>query len=213
VSGYLISLVNLEAARCVVVGGGHVAARKVFSLFEAGAKPIVISPMVCNALQGLAERGEIDVIWRDYRRGDLRGARLAIAATDDPATNEAIWQEGQAAGCLVNVVDDPEHCDFFVPALVRRGALTIGISTGGTSPLLARRIREALQQQFDVAYEPYLALLAELRPVIQAQVADLTTRKALWAALLDSNILILLRAGQLEAAQQHAQEILESFLP
>jgi precorrin-2 dehydrogenase/sirohydrochlorin ferrochelatase len=136
---------------------------------------------------------------------------LVIAATDDPATNEFVWSEAQAIGCLVNIVDDPARCNFHVPAVVRRGALTLSISTGGNSPLLARRIRETLEQQFDPAYERYLDLLGELRSQTREQVADLTQRKALWRSLLDSDILDLLRLGQVEAARQRAEEIAETF--
>ena len=210
-SGYPIALVGLENTRCVVVGGGEVAARKVTALTEAGARPVVVSPVLCGGLRQRAERGEIDVVWRAYRPGDLNGARLAIAATDDPAINEALWRDAQALGCLVNVVDDPERCNFHVPATVRRGDLTLSVSTGGTSPLLARRIREVFDQQFDAAYEPFLALLGELRPLVQARVGDVDRRKALWETLLDSEILGLLRSGSSQAARQRAQEIIETF--
>jgi precorrin-2 dehydrogenase/sirohydrochlorin ferrochelatase len=211
VSGYPITLVGLENSRCLVVGGGEVAARKVAALRDAGASPVVISPVLCKALARQAHDGQIEAIERAYRPGDLAGVRLVIAATDDPATNEAVWREAQAVGCLVNVVDDPDRCNFYVPATVRRGALAISVSTGGNSPSLARRIREALEQQFDPAYEPYLVLLGDLRPVIRQQVADVTRRKALWKALLDSEILDLLRSGRSEAARQRAAEIVETF--
>ncbi len=210
-SGYPITLVGLENTRCVVVGGGEVAARKVTALREAGARPVVVSPALCEGLRQQAERGEIDAVWRAYRPGDLNGARLAIAATDDPAINETVWRDAQAIGCLVNVVDHPARCNFHVPATVRRGALTLSVSTGGTSPLLARRIREVLDQQFDAAYEPFLALLGEVRPLVQARVADVGRRKALWEALLDSQILGLLRSGSPQVARQRAQEIIETF--
>jgi precorrin-2 dehydrogenase/sirohydrochlorin ferrochelatase len=176
-SGYPITLVGMETARCVVIGGGEVAARKVASLQAAGARPIVISPDLDKSLQEQAEAGEIVAICREYRAGDLAEARLVIAATDDPETNEAVWKEANATGCLVNVVDDPEHCNFYVPATVRRGALSMSVSTGGSSPLLARRIRQSLEQQFDAAYEPYLALLAELRPIVLAKIPDPSRRK------------------------------------
>jgi precorrin-2 dehydrogenase/sirohydrochlorin ferrochelatase len=211
VSGYPVTLVNLANTRCTVIGGGEVAARKVAALREVGARPVVISPALCEALARQAEDGQIDAIAREYRPGDLAEVRLVIAATDDPATNEAVWREAQAVGCLVNVVDDPARCNFHVPATVRRGALTVSVSTGGNSPSLARRIREALEQQFDAAYEPYLALLGELRPVIYERVVDPVRRKALWQALLDSEILDLLRSGRTEAARQHASEIIETF--
>ena len=209
--GYPIALVGLGHARCVVVGGGRVAARKVAALQEAGARPVVISPVLCESLQQQAECGAIEVLERAYRPGDLEGARLVIAATDDPAVNEAVWQEAEARGCLVNVVDDPAHCTFYVPATVRRGALTISISTGGNSPSLARRLREELEAQFDAAYAPYLVLLGELRPLVQERIADPARRKALWAALLHSDLLELLREEKHQAARQRALDIIDRF--
>jgi precorrin-2 dehydrogenase/sirohydrochlorin ferrochelatase len=211
VSGYPITLVDLASTPCLVIGGGEVAARKVAALREAGARPVVISPVLCATLRHQAEEGEIEAIQRHYRVGDLAGVRLVIAATDDPATNEAVWHEAQDSGCLVNVVDDPSRCNFYVPATVRRGALTLAVSTNGNSPLLARRIRKVLEQQFDQAYSPYLELLGALRPRVQEQVIEPTRRKALWESLLDSDILDLLRAGQTQAARQRAETILETF--
>jgi precorrin-2 dehydrogenase/sirohydrochlorin ferrochelatase len=188
-----------------------VAARKVTALWEAGARPVVISPALCESLRRRAERSEIEVIEREYCLGDLEGARLAIVATDNPTVNEAVWREAESRGCLVNVVDDREHCNFYVPANVRRGALTISISTGGSSPMLARRLRETLETQFDAAYDPFLALLGELRPLVQAQIADSAQRKALWTALLDSDILRLFRDEKPGTARQRAFEIVGTF--
>jgi precorrin-2 dehydrogenase/sirohydrochlorin ferrochelatase len=210
-NGYPITLVDLANARCIVVGGGEVAARKVLALCEAGAHPVVVSPALCNALQFQVEAGEIEVVAREYQPGDLAGARLAIAATDEPAINEAVWQEARTLGCLVNVVDDPTRCNFYVPATVRRGALTLSVSTSGYSPALARRIRQSLEQQFDSIYEPYLDLLGRLRPVVQEQVANPAERKLLWESLLDSDILELLRAGAAEAALQRAHEMVAPY--
>jgi precorrin-2 dehydrogenase/sirohydrochlorin ferrochelatase len=211
VSGYPITLVDLANTSCAVIGGGEVATRKVAALREAGAHPIVISPVLCEALRCQVQSGEVDAIEREYRSGDLDGMGLVIAATDDPVTNEAIWREARNAGCLVNVVDDPARCNFFLPATVRRGALTLSISTNGNSPALARRIRQDLEYQYDAAYGPYLALLGELRPLVQEMLANSGRRKMLWEALLDSDILELLRSGAAEAARQRAQEIVESF--
>ena len=210
-SGYPVTLVDLASTPCVVVGGGGVAARKVAALREAGARPVVISPVLCESLQHQVDDGHIDAIQRPYQAGDLAGVRLVIAATDDPATNEAVWREAQDTGCLVNVVDDPPRCNFYVPATVRRGALTLAISTGGKSPLLARRIRRMLEEQYDAAYEAYVELLGGLRPRVQEQVAELDRRKALWEALLDSDVLELLRAGRTQVARQSAETILETF--
>jgi precorrin-2 dehydrogenase/sirohydrochlorin ferrochelatase len=210
-SGYPVTLVGLERARCVVVGGGQVAARKVAGLCQAGARPVVISPAVGEALRCQAEAGEIELIPRSYQAGDLLDARLVIAATDDPGTNEAVWQEALARGLLVNVVDDPLHCNFYVPATVRRGALSLSISTGGTSPALARRIRQDLEEDYGAVYERYLALLGGLRPLIQETVSDGARRKALWEELLDFQILDLLRSGAHEAAELRASEILRAY--
>lgn len=209
--GFPITLVNLPQYLCIVVGGGEVAARKVTALLEAGAHPVVISPALCDALHRQAEAGEIDIIEREYQAGDLAGARLVIAATDDPDTNEAVWQEAQATGSLANVVDDPARCHFYVPATVRRGDLTFSVSTGGSNPALARNIRQTLEQQFDAAYGPYVALLRDLRPLVQEQIPDPVCRKALWGALLDSDILELFRLGDAERARQRAHETIASF--
>jgi precorrin-2 dehydrogenase/sirohydrochlorin ferrochelatase len=211
VSGYPITLVNLDRLPCLVVGGGEVAARKVAALRRAGARPVVVSPALVDSLRRQLEAGQIDAIEREYRPGDLAGMRLVIVATDDPQVNEAVWRQASAAGCLVNVVDDPARCNFYVPATVRRGDLTLSISTAGRSPLLARRIRQSLEQQFDAAYEPYLALLGELRPQIQEQIREPGRRKELWAALLDSDILALLRQGDDATARQRVSEIIETF--
>lgn len=210
-TGYPLTLVGLTESRCVVIGGGEVAARKVDALLAAGARPVVISPDLCSALRARAGAGEIEAVSRGYRRGDLAGARLVIAATDDAAVNEAVWQEAQEAGCLANVVDDPARCNFHVPATVRRGALTLAIATGGQAPALARRIRQDLEAQFDAAYGSYLALLGEVRPAILEQIPDLRRRRAAWQALLDSEILDLLRSGEPEAAARRAREIVQAF--
>lgn len=208
--GYPLTLVGLADSRCVVVGGGRVAARKVEALIEAGARPVVIARELADELQARARAGEIEVLLRDYGHGDLVGARLVIAATDDERVNEAVWQDAREVGCLVNVVDDPARCNFYVPATVRRGVLTLAIATGGHAPALSRRIRQDLEAQFDAAYEPYLALLGELRPVIQARIPT-GERRAAWQALLDSNILELLRAGERQAARERACQIVDAL--
>lgn len=209
--GYPITLTGLDSVRCVVVGGGEVAARKVAALREAGARPVVISPEAGEELQLQAERGEIELTARPYRAGDLTGARLVIAATDDRETNRTVWSEAQAVGCLINVVDDPAHCSFHVPATVRRGPLTISIATAGKSPALAGRIRQSLEQQFDAGYQPYLELLGELRPHIRERIADAAQRRKLWEALLDAELLALCRQGRQGIARRQAMRMVREF--
>ena len=210
-SGFPIVLVDLANTPCVVIGGGEVAARKAAALSEAGARPVVISPSLCEALEHQAQRGEIDVILRAYQPGDLAGARLAIAATNDAATNQAVWREAQMVGCLINVVDDPGRCNFYIPATVRRGALTIGISTAGRSPALAARIRQDLESRFGEEYSALVDILGELRE----RTNDLCPpgkRRDLWYALVDSDMLELLREGKEQEARETAASIVNACL-
>ena len=122
------------------------AAQKINGLLAAEAHVKVISPLLVSELQLLVAQKKIGHIQRIYRNGDLHGAYLAIAATDDMTVNHAVWTEAQERNCLVNVVDDPEHSSFILPAIVQRGEMSIAISTGGGSPALARRLRERIEK-------------------------------------------------------------------
>ena len=163
---YPICLIDLEQQRCVVIGGGKVAARKIAGLVDAGARVQVISPEIDPEIVEIAAAGQALINQRAYSPGDLQGAFLAIAATDDPAINHAVWEEARSSGTLINVVDDPQHSNFIVPALVRRGELTIAITTGGGSPALARRLREQFEELIGPEYGELAAILSELRPVL-----------------------------------------------
>ncbi len=207
--GYPVVLTSLGERRCVVVGGGAVAARKVRSLIAVGARPVVISPMFCAELEALSEAGSISPIRRPYRPGDLEGAALVIAATGERAVNSAISHEAQRLGAPVNVVDDPALCTFIVPAILRRGDLTIAISTGGESPALARHLREMLENVLDPAYGDLLAVLAALRPRLRQQLSPEAQRR-MWDRLLDGELLACVRTGGMEAARARAAEILEA---
>lgn len=206
--GYPILLVNLAEERCVVVvGGGAVAERKVRALLEGGAQVTVISPSVTGGLENLATKGQLEIVRRAYRPGDLEEAFLVIGATDDPAVNELVWREARSRRLLVNVVDDPARCNFFVPSVVRRGELTISISTGGLSPALAKVIRQRLSAEFGPAYARFLALLGDLRERVKNEIPDGERREMVWRQLVESNVLALIEAGQEEAARQRAEEI------
>lgn len=199
----------MDQRQSVVVGGGSIASRKVQGLLEAGAKVRVISPELAPGLEALAAAGEVEALRRPYTPGDLAGAFLAIAATDDPAVNEQVWSEGQRTGCLVNVVDDPQHCNFSLPAVVRRGDMSIAISTGGSSPALARRLRERLEALIPPEYADLTGLLAELRPELIA--AFPAGERRLQAALrvVDSDILTVLQTRGRAAALAHGRELLQ----
>ena len=211
VIGYPITLVHLDQVRCLVVGGGRVAARKVIGLLAGGAHAVVISPALCDQLEVLAARGDIEALRRPYQPGDLEETFLVIAATDDPAVNRQVWEAAQSRGILVNVVDAPDRCTFIAPAVVRRGALTLAISTGGQCPALARHLRERLEQEFGPPYGRFVELLGELRK--QAIIALCPSqRNALWEQLFHSDVLALLASGDEAAARRRAEEILDQTL-
>jgi siroheme synthase-like protein len=145
---------------------------------------------------------------RGYRHGDLIGAFLAISATNDRMTNEQVWQEARERSILINVVDDPAHCNFIAPATVRRGELTIAISTGGNAPALAVRLREQLEQSLGNEYARFLELAGTVRAPLAARYPDFAQRKALWYQLVDSDVLDLLRRGEELAAHRRMAEIM-----
>jgi siroheme synthase-like protein len=205
---YPICLVGLERRESVVVGGGNVAARKVKELLEAGARVTVISPALNPDLSALAENGRVAVIARPYRSGDLCNTYLAIAATDDPDVNREVWLEAEQCGCLVNVVDDPAHCHFIAPAILRRGDVTVTVSSGGTSPALARRLRERLETVIGPEYGELAALLAELRPELRSRYEEDRDRQRAALRLADSELINIIRVKGLDEARVRAWELL-----
>jgi precorrin-2 dehydrogenase/sirohydrochlorin ferrochelatase len=207
---FSICLIGLERRRTVVIGGGSVAARKVAGLLEAGAQVTVISPALTLELKTLAEAGRIVVINRPYWEGDLAGAFLVIAAADDPAVNQAVRQEADRHNCLLNVVDDPAHSNFITPAIVRRGDVTIAISTGGASPALARRLRERLETLVGPEYGELASLLAELRPELLSRFEPGEARLTAALRLVDSELLDVIRRSGREAARRYALDLLDA---
>jgi precorrin-2 dehydrogenase/sirohydrochlorin ferrochelatase len=205
VKTYPINVIGLEQRHSVVIGGGNVAARKVAGLLEAGARVTVISPALAPELKTLAEAGRVVFIGRD-----LAGAFLVIAATDEPAVNRAVWQEAEQIGCLVNVVDDPAHSNFIVPAVVRRGDVSVAVSTGGASPALARHLRERLETLVGPDYGELADLLAELRPQLLSRFESGEARLAVALRLIDSELPGILRQSGREAALLYAQALIDS---
>jgi precorrin-2 dehydrogenase/sirohydrochlorin ferrochelatase len=205
---YPVCLVGLEQRLSVVVGGGQVAARKVEALLEADARVVVISPAIAPELQRRCQAGQIQVVPRPYRAGDLAGAFLVVVATDDPAVNRAAWQEAMRRACLVNVADDPAHSNFILPAVLRRGEITIAVSTGGASPALARHLREQLESWIGAEYGELAELLAELRPALLTRLDSEELRLAAIRRLVSPATLDLLRRAGPAAARQYALDLL-----
>lgn len=194
---YPICLVDLGRRRVVVVGSGRVAERKLGGLLAAGAAVNVVGPRPTKQILAWAGSGAITLSARRYQDGDLAGAFLVVAATDDSAVNQAVCDEARRRGCLVNAVEHPERSDFIVPAVVRRGEVTIAIGTGGASPALARHLRRRVEQAIGAEYAAAAAVLAELRPVLAERFPDADARTAAVERLL--------AAGLLDVAQEEGQ--------
>lgn len=191
-----------------MVGGGAIAARKTEGLCDAGAHVIVISPELAPSLQDDLQEDRITWLERAYRPGDLDGSFLVIAATDDPLVNAAIWQECRRLGCLVNVVDDPERCNFILPSLVRRDELAIAITTGGASPALARRLREKLETLIGPEYGTLAGILGKLRPTLTSRILP-QNRLSAALELIDSDLLEVIQRQGAERAFERAHRHLE----
>jgi len=162
-------IVDLTGRRCVVIGGGSVAERKVEGLLAAKAAVKVVSPKLNEGLEARVARREIEVERRRYRRGDLTGASLAFVATGDTRLAAAIAREGRSQGVWVNAADDPEHCDFFLPSVLRRGPLLVAVATGGGSPALARAVREEIERWLPDDYAELAETVAEVRRELRAR--------------------------------------------
>jgi siroheme synthase-like protein len=202
---YPVALTNLARVRCVVLGGGAVAERKVGDLLAGGARPVVISPGLTQALDAWAAAGQIEHLARVYQPGDLAGAFLAVAATSDHTTNAAIGAEGERLGILVNVADDPSAGNFHTVAAIRSGDLLLAVSTGGVSPALSARIRRELADRYGGEYARLLDILRALRAG-PARRLSYDRRAELWRRLVTDTMLGWLRDGEIGRAEEYARE-------
>jgi precorrin-2 dehydrogenase / sirohydrochlorin ferrochelatase len=200
---------NLTQRPAIVIGGGAIAEGKVLGLLEADAQITLIAPEVTPALHGLAAAAKITWEQRPYQSGDLEGAAIVISATDDREINQQVWDESQQRGILINVVDDVPHCAFIAPAIVRRGDITLAISTNGKMPALAAHMRRELEKSFGDEYLQLLELTAPLREELATHHLHYNVRQQLWRKLFEeTNIVELLRQGETESARSLAKEVL-----
>lgn len=186
--------VSLEGKKVVVIGGGTIAERKIRTVLDCGAFVTVISPELTDGLNHLASDHKFIYMKRKYRNGDLTGAGLAFAAIDDSDVSEEIAKEALQRNVLLNVVDRPDHCSFMVPAVVRRGLLTIAISTGGASPAWARHIKNRLSGEFGDEYIRLLDALAQVREYCMKKIDDPIRRREILMRLADESLLELARS-------------------
>jgi precorrin-2 dehydrogenase/sirohydrochlorin ferrochelatase len=204
--GFYPLFVELAGRRCLVVGGGVVAERRVAGLLAAGAAVTVVAPTLTDRLRTLAAAGQIVHEARPYGAGDVAGHELVFVAADGPGVSEAVLAEGRRARVWVNAADDPEHCDFILPAVVRRGDLTVAIATGGRSPALTRAIREELEAYFTDDYAALAELAAEVRGELRAR--RRSPDGDTWRRALGADLRRLLTEGRRDEAKQRLLESL-----
>ena len=193
---YLPIFLDLRARRCLVVGGGEVAARKTDLLIEAGAAVQAVAPRLGPGMQALVGAGRI--AYRDgaFRESDLDGAQLVIAASDDRRVNARVAGLADSRGVPVNVVDDPALCRFIMPAIVDRSPVVAAVSTGGASPVLARLMRGRLEALIPAEFGRLAALAAEFRQQVKARIADPSRQRIFWEQVLTGPIAEMIYSGQ-----------------
>ncbi len=203
---YYPAFIDLRGKRCIVVGGGKVAERKVAALLRSGAEVTVISPFVTGVLADYNERKRIKHIKRKYRKGDLEGAFIVIAAASDRRVNQGVSLD---APCLLNVVDTPELANFIVPAVIKRGPLALAVSTSGSSPALAKSIRKELELLYSKEFGLFVDFLGKQRKKAMTDIADDSTRERLMKQIAAPEMLGTLRKEGFESTKDAVLTILK----
>lgn len=206
---YYPLFVDLNGRRCVVVGGGMVAQRKAAALLRFGAKVTVVSPTLTRPLAVYARQQKIRHVARRFRPSDVRDAWLIYAATDDQRINERVYRAASQRRIFTNVVDQKPLCSCIAPAIVKRGALVIAISTGGASPTIAKQVRRTVEQTIGSDYARMARLLRSLRAVAKRRLPSSRDRQRYFNRLVRGSVFALVRAGRMRAARQRALAWLE----
>lgn len=190
---------DIAGKPAVVIGGGDVAMQKIKGLLDAGAEVTVVAPELNDEVRELADAGKLRHIDRDYEPGDLEGYVVAFVATDDRSINATVAREGKERRVWVNAVDDTPNCDFIMPAIVRRGDLTVAVSTAGRSPAMARKMREELEAFLTEDFVLMLDLAAEVRKELLDK--SIMIEPNIWNAALDGEVKRLLGEGRRDEAK------------
>lgn len=207
---YYPALLDMRKFPALVIGGGSVAFRKVEMLLEFGTCVKVVSLEAIPQIKALAEQELIALAIKPYDEEDLEGFRLTVVATNDRNVNEKAYRDADARGMLVNVVDQPELCNFIVPAMVIRDSLLIAISTGGKSPAMAKWLRQRLEREYGPEYGPFLEFLGELREQYLERIPVEAVRSRAFMDVIESEAFHTLKSGQTDEARATAIRILES---
>jgi len=203
---YYPIFVELQDRRCLVIGGGREAQRKVDGLLAAGGNVTVISPDLTDDLQQMLR--ERRIVWdqREYREGDVEGYEVVMVATDDGAVNAEVAAEGKRRRVWVNAADDPKNCDFILPAVIRKGSITVAASTGGASPALARRLREELEAYLTDDMPALADLLSEVRAILRDR--GIKPDAEVWQDAIDEELRVLLAQRKYKQAKVRLLEAL-----
>jgi siroheme synthase-like protein len=201
---------KVKGKKCVVVGGGEVAAQKVKQLTECGASVIVVSPDLCPELEKLAEEGRIQWTPKRYEPSVLDGAFLTFACTDDQKVNRQVFADCDARGILCNVVDVPELCHFYMPSILRRGDLVIAVSTSGNSPAFARKVRLFLESLIGDDFGLLVELLGELKDEMRSRLKTIEQRRQFIELVWESDVWRYLREGNWDAARDCLRQCLHA---
>lgn len=203
---YYPIFVELQDRPCLVIGGGREAQRKVEGLLAASGRVTVLAPKLTRQLQRLLAAGEIDCVHREYREGDLEGFEMCVVATDDGAVNNQAAAEGKRRRVWVNATDDPANCDFILPSVIRRGAITLAASTGGMSPAMARRLREELEAYLTDEMPALAELLSEVRGDLRSR--GIALEPEVWQEAIDEDLRVLLAQRKYRQAKARLLESL-----
>jgi precorrin-2 dehydrogenase/sirohydrochlorin ferrochelatase len=204
---------ELRGRRVVLIGGGAVALRKAQSLLEAGARLVVVAEQINEMLVLKTKNRDAELIQSKYSKDYLSGACLVIAATNDHELNKQIYKHCQKLGILCNIVDEPELCDFFVPAVVRRGDLQIAVGTEGLCPAYAGHLRGKLEKLFTEEHGKFLAELENLRNRIIEAVPDANARKVLLSRLVDDKSFEYFCQNGQDAWRNWAEDLIKEYNP
>jgi precorrin-2 dehydrogenase / sirohydrochlorin ferrochelatase len=204
--GYYPVFLEMKDRRCVVIGGGAVAERKVEGLLEVGANVTVISPAITDGLRELLTQGAIRYVAREYQTGDRAGYDMVFVATDNGEINAVISNEPRSLRIWVNSADDPDHCDFILPAVIRRGDLVVAVSTGGVSPAVTRVIREEINEYFTTDYASFVRIAGEVRRELREK--SVSPDAGAWNSALKGDFRRLIKEGRAVQAKDLLLETL-----
>ncbi len=206
---YPINLV-LKGKRCLVIGAGAVAERKARRLVECGARVMVVSPSITPGLMAMAGKKKISFKHKKFSLRDLSGAYMVIAATTDRSVNASVSSYCLKRGILVNIVDSPKECNFILPSIIRRGALTITISTQGISPALSKKIRKDIENTFGAEYAALLGMVKKIRPYVIKKIKNMSSRRVFFNKMFRPEILDLARRGKGAQAMRKLKKYLDN---